>query len=76
VIAADAGAVVAPEDRAGLLAMASGLLADCSARARLGAQGRAYAERHFAIGPIADRFEAIIRPLLPAGDPVPTAPGI
>jgi colanic acid biosynthesis glycosyl transferase WcaI len=58
--------VVEPGDAAGFVAAATALLDDEAARYQAGARGRAYAERSFAIDPIADRFAAILdaaRPL-------------
>lgn len=54
-----AGAVVDPADKQGFVAAALALrTADLEAMSR---RARAYAERAFAIGPIADRFDAIMR---------------
>ena len=55
-----AGVVVAPGDEVGWLAAADGLLADEALRARMGAAGRAHAERAFRIEDVARRFEAIL----------------
>jgi glycosyltransferase involved in cell wall biosynthesis len=57
----NAGIVVEPGDEAGFLAAAARLRADPELRARLGANGRLYAERTFDIGRITDRFEAVLR---------------
>lgn len=54
---AGAGLVVDPTDRAGFVEAARALFADPG---DAGAAGRAYAERHFAIDPIADCFEAVL----------------
>jgi colanic acid biosynthesis glycosyl transferase WcaI len=54
-----AGVVVPPEDMPGFLSAAEALLRDEARRANLGARGRAYAENAFAIGSVADRFEAV-----------------
>jgi glycosyltransferase involved in cell wall biosynthesis len=56
---AKAGFVVAPGDRAGFIARIDQLLADGELRARLGANGRAYAEETFDIAKIAGRFLAL-----------------
>ena len=56
---ADAGFVVAPGDRNAFIARIDQLLADPALRARLGANGRAYAEKMFDIVKIADRFLAL-----------------
>jgi glycosyltransferase involved in cell wall biosynthesis len=58
--AAGAGLCVASRDVPGLVAAARRLHSDEAMRQRCGEAGRAYAERAFAIGPIADRFEAIL----------------
>lgn len=55
-----AGMVVDPADIEGFVATALGLLGNRATLAAMGPRGRAYAERAFAIGPIADRFEAIM----------------
>lgn len=55
-----AGKVAAPTDPEGFLAAAADLLADPEARRRMGEAGRAYAESHFDIDKIADRFEALL----------------
>jgi glycosyltransferase involved in cell wall biosynthesis len=54
------GLLVEPDDAGGLVEGARRLLADDELRARLGAAGRAYAERTFDIGAIADRFEKVL----------------
>jgi glycosyltransferase involved in cell wall biosynthesis len=46
--AADAGVVIAPEDPEALAAAARSIVADRAQAARLGANGRAYVEQHFA----------------------------
>lgn len=58
--AAKAGAVVAPGDEGGFCAEALRLSGDARLRQSLGSNARAFAERHFAISGIADRFEAIL----------------
>jgi glycosyltransferase involved in cell wall biosynthesis len=76
-----AGMVVEPDDEAGFVDAALALL-DAPARAeRLGAAGRAYAERAFDIETIADRFEALwappasgAAPPMAAGEPVLQSP--
>jgi hypothetical protein len=39
------------------------LLDDAARRARMGAAARRYAERHHAVGPVVDRFEAVLEGL-------------
>lgn len=56
-----AGLVVSPGDAEGWNRAARTLLADAALQARMGAAGRAYAERTFAMGAIAERFDALIR---------------
>ncbi len=55
-----AGLVADPSDPAGFLNAAAELLADSDRRKQMGAAGRAYAESHFNIDKIADRFEALL----------------
>lgn len=57
----EAGIVVEPGDPDAFLAAAERLLSSPEARSRMGANGRHYAESAFAIEPIADRFERILR---------------
>ncbi len=57
---AGAGAVVAPGDAAGFAAAARSLADDGARRARCGDAARAWAESHFDINRIADRFEAVL----------------
>ena len=54
------GLLVEPDDAGGLVEGARRLLADDELRARLGADGRAYAERTFDMRTIADRFEDVL----------------
>lgn len=61
VVLARAGLVVPPGDHAAFVRSAHSLLDDLDSRATAGRAGRAYAVQHFAIGPIADRFESILR---------------
>ncbi|WP_018897059.1 glycosyltransferase family 4 protein [Rhizobium sp. 2MFCol3.1] len=56
---ADAGLASDPDDAAAFIDNLRGLAGDAGLRRRLGANGRSYAEAHFAIEPITDRFEAI-----------------
>ncbi len=56
----EAGLVVPPHANRAFLEAGAQLAADAALRARLGANARAYAEAHFAIEPIADRFEAVL----------------
>jgi glycosyltransferase involved in cell wall biosynthesis len=58
---ADAGRIIAPADIQGLTTAAAALLSDADLCAVLGRNARAYAERNFDIGTIADRFEQILR---------------
>jgi glycosyltransferase involved in cell wall biosynthesis len=55
-----AGKVADPSDQPSFLAAAAELMADPEGRARMGKAGRAYAEAHFDIDRIADRFEALL----------------
>ncbi len=57
---AGAGMVSPPGDNDAFIRHVLALAADPALRAAMGAAGRAFAERHFAIGGIADRFEALI----------------
>jgi glycosyltransferase involved in cell wall biosynthesis len=59
---AGAGLVVAPGDQAGLEHALGRLLDDDPQREAMGRHGRRHAERAFAIGTIADSFEAFCRP--------------
>ena len=56
----EAGLVVAPTDTDAFLRAAAILAADPERRATFSANARAYAERHFDIGAITDRFEPIL----------------
>ncbi len=56
----EAGLVVPPRKRKDFLEAGARLAADAALRERLGANARAYAEAHFAIEPITDRFEAVL----------------
>jgi glycosyltransferase involved in cell wall biosynthesis len=60
VLRAAAGQVVHPGDHQALAVAAASLLDDVEGRRRMAASGRAYAEATFGIGPIADRFEAVV----------------
>ncbi len=55
-----AGLVVVPGQHAALIAACQQLLHDPEARRRMAANGRRYAESNFSIGPIADRFIALL----------------
>jgi glycosyltransferase involved in cell wall biosynthesis len=55
-----AGLVVAPGAGAALVEACRRLLDDPAQRQDMGANGRRYAESHFAIGPIAQRFEGLV----------------
>jgi colanic acid biosynthesis glycosyl transferase WcaI len=60
VVRANAGIVVGPDDTEGFLAAAARLRADPQLRAKLGVNGRAYAERAFNLERIADMFEEVL----------------
>jgi glycosyltransferase involved in cell wall biosynthesis len=64
--ASGAGLMVEPDDAGGLVAGARRLLEDPDLRERLGAAGRAYAERTFDISSVGDRFEEVIASVVPA----------
>lgn len=66
-----AGIVVDPDDRPGFVAEARSLAADPIRAAKAGRAGRRYAEAHFAIAPIADRFDAIFRAALTSQRQIP-----
>jgi glycosyltransferase involved in cell wall biosynthesis len=59
IVRANAGRVVDPTDYAEFVRAGSEMLVDPSELARAGAAGRAFAEKAFDIGRIADRFEAV-----------------
>ena len=59
---ARAGVAVSPLDRTGFLEAAATLAGDAALRERLGEAGRRYAEAHFDVNAIADRFEQVIGP--------------
>jgi colanic acid biosynthesis glycosyl transferase WcaI len=59
IVKSDAGSSVAPDDVEGFTNSILRLLGDASARYEAGKSGRRYAERNFAVGPIASRFESI-----------------
>jgi glycosyltransferase involved in cell wall biosynthesis len=67
-----AGTVIPPGDSTSLARSAQSLMADELMRQRLGANGRRYAARNFAIGPIVDRFEQVFSGGVPAIDASPT----
>jgi len=58
--AAGAGVCVSPGDAEGFVAAVVDLLGDPDRRRLMGESGRAYALRHFAPEPIADRFERVL----------------
>lgn len=60
VIQDEAGLVVAPENSAAFIQAAKKLRQDKDLREQLGKNGRAYAEAHFDIEKITDKFEAIL----------------
>ena len=57
----EAGLVVSPSDAEGFVEAATSLLDNPARRAQLGRSARAYAEAAFAIEPIADAFEDVLR---------------
>lgn len=57
----DAGIVVSPHDQAGFVVAAARLRGNSELRERLGANGRAYAERAFDIIKITNSFEKVLR---------------
>ncbi len=57
-----AGVVVSPADQAGFLDAAEHLLVNPEARRQMGVAARAYAEKAFAIEPVADRFASVLLP--------------
>ena len=62
IVAGDnAGLVVEPGDTGEFLAASDRLLSSPDERARMGENARRYAESAFAIGPIVDRFEEVLR---------------
>lgn len=64
---ARAGVVVEPGDSAGFAEAVHQLLNDAQARAAMSAAGRAYAQAHFDIGPVADRFLSILHGVMRGG---------
>jgi putative colanic acid biosynthesis glycosyltransferase WcaI len=62
-----AGLVVAPEDEEQFVEAALTCLDDPRLRAELGANGRRYAEQHFDIDQITDRFESIFESVRSSG---------
>jgi glycosyltransferase involved in cell wall biosynthesis len=54
-----AGRVVAPDDTAGFVARVLALASDPQMRDSMGHSARAFAEAHFAVDTIADRFEGV-----------------
>jgi len=58
---AGAGIVVQPGDQEAAAAALRRLLSRPSERRDMGSRGRAYAKSTFAIGPIGDRFESVLR---------------
>jgi glycosyltransferase involved in cell wall biosynthesis len=68
---AGAGFIVSPDDPSGLIAAAERLLDDPARGVRYGANGRAYAEAHFSIQRIADRFLSVLTNAAPPTVAVP-----
>ncbi len=64
----EAGLVVKPSNNRGFLEAGARLASDAALRETMGTNARAYAEQHFGIEPIADRFEAIL-----TGSPAPVS---
>ncbi len=56
----EAGLVVPPKQRSAFVEAGADLARDPALRERMGQNARAYAEQHFAIDPITDRFEAVL----------------
>ena len=56
-----AGVVVPPGDADALAEAVLSLLADSARRERMGAAGRAYAERAFDLDAVAERIEAVLQ---------------
>ena len=59
VVESGAGIVVDPGNGDGFVAAIRSLLGDSDMRERMGLAGRAYAETHFDIGQVADKFETV-----------------
>lgn len=60
IVEADAGFIAPPGDISAFVKGVLDLVQDPEICRRLGKNGRDFAEGHFAIGPIADRFEAVL----------------
>ena len=71
---AGVGAGAHPHDRQALVEVVRRFHRDPTLRAELGARARDYAEKTFAIGPIADRFEEIIADILTPSEGAGRAP--
>ncbi|HEX3987024.1 MAG TPA: glycosyltransferase family 4 protein [Acidobacteriaceae bacterium] len=69
---AGAGFIVSPDDPSGLIAAAERLLDDPARGVAYGANGRAYAEAHFSIQRIADRFLSVLSNAAPPTVAVPS----
>jgi glycosyltransferase involved in cell wall biosynthesis len=61
VVREEAGRAVSPEDTSGFLANADALLSDVELQRACGENARRYAEEHFRIEGIADRFETVLK---------------
>jgi len=59
---AEAGLVVSPDNSTGIIAAAERLLADRALCQQCGENARMYAEQHFSIDAIAERFLAVLQP--------------
>jgi putative colanic acid biosynthesis glycosyltransferase WcaI len=59
---AEAGLVVSPDDSAGIIAAAERFLSDGRLCAQCAVNARRYAEEHFSIDAIAERFLAVLQP--------------
>jgi glycosyltransferase involved in cell wall biosynthesis len=68
------GRIVSPGDVEGLASRIEELLGDAALRARMGEAGRARIRDHFSFEMQADRYEALFRRLLPAGEPAAIQP--
>jgi colanic acid biosynthesis glycosyl transferase WcaI len=65
ILEADAGFVTSPGDASAFVDRVLALAADAASCAHFGRQARKFAETHFAIDRIADRFEAVLESTLP-----------
>ena len=70
------GTVVEPEDNAAWIAAADAMFGDAQTRQRMGAAARAYAEQHFVLGNVGDRFEQVIAAARHTTPAAPSAPPV